>query len=128
MVIIMKEFINFNKCPCIYWKEKTKIEYLQRMVIVHSILYYELNESCIKDSKFDILSKQLVRMQNDAELNVLESTMYYYCLNDFDGTTGFDIYSKLNKKDKKYLMHIATLVLEKYNQGNGIKKKKEKTK
>ena len=30
---------------------------------------------------------------------------------DFDGTTGFDLYSRLNEADKRYLMQIARHVL-----------------
>ena len=29
---------------------------------------------------------------------------------DFDGTTGFDLYSRLNEKDKRYVMQIARYI------------------
>ena len=29
---------------------------------------------------------------------------------DFDGTTGFDLYSRLNEKDKRHLMQIARYI------------------
>lgn len=41
--------INFNKAPCIYWCDSVKISYLQRRIIIHSLLYYELNVNCISD-------------------------------------------------------------------------------
>ena len=31
--------------PTRYWNYKTRIEYIQRRIIVFSIMYYELNES-----------------------------------------------------------------------------------
>ena len=44
--------INFNKAPCIYWCDSVKISYLQRRIIIHSLLYYELNVNCINDESF----------------------------------------------------------------------------
>lgn len=32
---------------------------------------------------------------------------------DFDGTTGFDLYDRLNEHDKEYLMNIACHYLNK---------------
>lgn len=104
--------MNFNKCPYIYWSDITKISLLQRMVIIHSILYYELDSSVISDKKFDELSKQLVKMQRAAK-EKLKETDYYYCMKDFDGSTGFDLYGRLKKKDKirltRYAQHILRL-------------------
>ena len=51
--------IDFDQMPFVYWNEPTKISYLQRQVIVHSLIYYELNESVISDKEFDDLSRQL---------------------------------------------------------------------
>ena len=55
--------INFNKAPCIYWRDGVKISYLQRRIIIHSLLYYELNVNCISDESFDELCIQLLEMQ-----------------------------------------------------------------
>ena len=45
--------IDFSKMPCIYWSDSTKISYLQRRIIVYSIMYYEQNESCVPDKYYD---------------------------------------------------------------------------
>lgn len=106
--------IDFNQMPFVYWNESTKISYLQRHVIVHSLLYYELNESVISDKDFDDLSRQLVKMQRDAQKDDLRNSQYYYCLKDFDGSTGFYIKSKLNENDRERLFGIAMVVLRNY--------------
>ena len=38
---------------------------------------------------------------------------------DFDGNTGFDLYTRLNDSDRKYLRHIASRLA-------GVKTKKKK--
>lgn len=108
----MEDAIRFDRMPCIYWSESTKISYLQRRVIVYSIMYYELNESCISDSQYDAVVKQLVRMQSHASSEVLEKTRYNYVMYDFDGSTGFHLYGRLSNADRMYLMEIAKSVLE----------------
>lgn len=102
--------INFDIMPCIYWDENVKISYLQRRIIVYSIMYYELGESCISDREYDALSKQLVHLQSSVDEAEFKKSMYYYAMYDFDGATGFDISSRLNEKDKKYLTHIAIML------------------
>jgi len=102
--------VDFDKLPMRYWDTKTKIEYLQRRIIVYSIAYYELNNNIVSDKYYDEVSKQLVVLQKENK-SVVKETMYGYVFHDFDGSTGFDLYDKLNKKDKEYLMEITQMVL-----------------
>ena len=102
--------VDFDKMPMRYWDTKVKIEYLQRRIIVYSIAYYELNNNIVSDKYYDEISKQLVVLQNENK-SVVKETMYGYVFHDFDGSTGFDLYDKLNKKDKEYLMEITQMVL-----------------
>ena len=99
-----------------YWSVKLKISTLQRWIIVHSIIYYELNSSVVTDKVFDANAKQLVKMQNDNPKTSAQSD-YWYVFNDFDGSTGFDLYHRLNKKGKQYLKHIAQVILNLYKAG-----------
>ena len=102
--------VSFDKLPGKYWSDKVKIEYIQRRVIVFCIMYYRLNTSCISDRDFDELSKQLVELQSNKK-DVAKQTKYYYALYDYDGSTGFHIYNRLNNSDKEYLLLIAKNVL-----------------
>ena len=111
--------MNINKAPVIYWSDKLKCNYLQRFIIIHSILYYELNNSIISDKKFDRACKQLVEFAKITK--DYNQTEYYYCFYDFTGETGFYLFDRLKKKDKKYLLNIANHVLKLYKGGGNEK-------
>lgn len=89
-----------------YWSNKLKMNSLQRWLIVHSILYYELNCSIVGDKVFDANAQQLVAMQKQFPKEA-KQTNYWYVFNDFDGSTGFHLYNRLKRKDKAYLKQIA---------------------
>ena len=80
------------------WDKITCIDFLQRKIILNSIAYYELNTSQLTDKQYDELSRQLVDMQKEVDI---KDTQYGYVFYDFDGTTGFDLYHRLNDKDKE---------------------------
>lgn len=111
--------MDLNKLPIKYWSIKTKIEYIQRRIIIYSIMYYNLNTSCITDKQYDKLSQQLIELMNSTDKSILEQTQYYYCMYDFDGSTGFDIPDRLNKSDKEYLTNIALYVLKLWSSEGG---------
>ena len=77
-------------------------------------MYYEMGESCITDREYDSISYQLVALQKEASRKEFENSDYYYAMHDFDGSTGFDIPSRLTKKDREYLTNIAYHVYEQW--------------
>lgn len=104
--------MKFNKnCE---WTKKDKIEGLQRWLIVQSILYYELDFNLVDDKMWDANAKQLVEYMEKWP-NGLKKSQYYYCMNDFDGSTGFDLYGRLKKKDRVYLMNISLALKSRNN-------------
>ena len=107
---VYEDVINFNTMPSVYWDDNVKISYLQRRIIVYSIMYYEFDESCVPDSVYDGISHQLVRLQKSATEAEFKKSRYYYAMYDFDGSTGFDIPSRLTKDDYNHLWKIATMV------------------
>lgn len=97
----------------IYWTEKLKIDFLQRVILIHSYLYYEANNSVWTDKHYDEVSKQLVKLQNEHDRNAIKyNTQYGYVFYDFDGTTGFDLWDRLKKKDKQMIAGIAERILK----------------
>lgn len=106
----MEKGICFDNMPCVYWDDSTKISYLQRRVIVYSIMYYEMDESCTSDKQYDAISQQLVQLQKQCDVEQWKKSTYYYAMYDFDGSTGFDIPSRLTKHDREHLGQIATMV------------------
>lgn len=111
--------IDFSKAPCVYWSNTAKISYLQRRIIVWSIMYYEYNESCVSDNEYDSVSHQLVELQKKASKEEFEKSTYYYAMHDFDGSTGFDIPSRLTRKDRQHLESIVTIVYEQWKKDKG---------
>lgn len=96
-----------NKFPR-RWSLKDKVEFLQRKIIINSILYYYRDTNFISDNQFDEISAYLVSLQSQIEI---EETMYGYIFYDFDGTTGFHLYDRLTEKDKTYLDNIVNHIL-----------------
>ena len=101
------------------WDKITCIDFLQRKIILNAIAYYELNTNKLSDKQYDELSRQLVDMQKDVDV---QQTQYGYVMNDFDGTTGFDLYGRLNEKDKKYLMNLARYIFGSNTESKRSKK------
>lgn len=114
----------FGKPPAIYWSRKTKIEYVQRRVLVHSILYYDMGEQVISNADYDKLSQMLLKMMGKAVKESKES-VYAETFDGYDGSTGFDLLPRLHRSDKKEylkLVEIAEMVLRRYNDKKGAKK------
>ena len=77
-----------------YWEEKTKIELLQKWIIIHSIIYYQLDEMVAPDWLFDENCKQLTKFII-AHPEAFISSKYYKYFKNWNGSTGFDLFSKL---------------------------------
>lgn len=88
--------------------EVDKINHLQRKIILNSIMYYNYNKSFLTDYYYDQMSHQLVELQKEYNSqkgkSVKKDTRYGYMMHDFDGSTGFDLYNKLNEEDEKNLL------------------------
>lgn len=80
-----------------YWGNTTKIQVLQRWVLIHSFLYYELDYSFVDDHAYDSNTKQLVDMMNEYP-DEASQTRYAYAFEGYDGSTGYDLLSKLSKE------------------------------
>ena len=47
----------------VYWTDKLKIDFLQRVILIHSYLYYEADNSVWSDRKYDEVARQLTNIQ-----------------------------------------------------------------
>lgn len=111
--------VDFTKMPAKYWSNTTKASYLQRRIIVYSIMYYENDESCVSDKYYDDISHQLVKIMQQSTKEEMEATTYWYAMHDFDGSTGFYIQGRLTKKDNQYLTMIANKVHDQWKREGG---------
>ena len=106
---------DFNKGCWIYLDNVHKCNFLQRVILINSIMYYELNTTKMSDKQFDEVCKQLLELKNHTPSYYM--TEYYYVFKDFDGTTGFDLFHRLNRRDKKYLLNITKFILKDGGKG-----------
>ena len=84
-----------------------QISRLQRIIILHSYIYYELNDNVISDREYDLKSKQLVKYKNDYP-DLWKQTEYYKQFgDDYNGSTGFSLYRDLNKHQQAIIRCIA---------------------
>ena len=95
----------------VYWTDKLKVEFLQRTILIHSYLYYELNSNIWTDKHFDEVAKQLVELQDRYSKLWIDRTQYGYAFYDFDGTTGFDLWGRLSMQDRAKITGIAGRIL-----------------
>ncbi|MGG0487216.1 hypothetical protein ABEY65_28100 [Priestia aryabhattai] len=67
-----------------------KMNRRQRQLLVHSFLYYQLNENIIDDSTFDLWSKELADLMA-AHPKISEKSAYFEGFKTFDGSSGYDL-------------------------------------
>lgn len=56
------------------------------------------------------MSTEIQREHNKRWL--FHNTKYGYCMYDFDGTTGFDLWSRLNVMDKQFIGKLAKQIIK----------------
>lgn len=85
------------------------IDFLQRFIIVHSYIYYELSDNIISDKEYDERAKELVEYKNKYP-ELWKSSMYYKQFgDDYNGATGFTLYHELDEKQKEIIRSIAAM-------------------
>lgn len=92
------------------------INFLQRGIIVHSYLYYELDSSIIPDQEFDKKARELVALKNTYP-DLWKASEYYYIFGDeYTGATGFHLYHGLTKPKQEIIRAIADILLNNYQK------------
>lgn len=85
------------------------INFLQRFIIVHSYIYYELDDNIISDKEYDAKSRELVKYKN-VYPDLWKTSEYYEQFGDeYNGSTGFTLYHELNDKQKTIIRVIANM-------------------
>ena len=85
------------------------INFLQRFIIVHSYIYYELDDNVISDKEYDARARELVKYKNEYPELWLSSEYCKQFGDDYNGATGFTLYHDLNNKQKTIIRSIASM-------------------
>ena len=90
-----------------HWSLLTKIDYLQRKILLNSIAYYEYDASTVDDHFYDSICRQLVYLHEiyneETGRDFSRDSEYGYVYYDFTGYTGFHLYSRLEPEDRYWL-------------------------
>lgn len=62
----------------------------RRQILVHSCIYYRLNNNLITDKQFDEWAYELVDLQKQYP-EIAEQAVFAESFKDFDGSTGFNL-------------------------------------
>lgn len=85
-----------------------RIQHLRMRILVHSYLYYELDQNILSDREFDALAYELVELQTKHP-EVSEAVWYERdAFRDFDGSTGFHLPYKQNE----VIQQIAQILID----------------
>lgn len=93
------------------WNIIDKINYLQKMILVNSVLYYKYDTNALTDYEYDSISEQLVSYMNAYPISKRISK-YAYVFDNYDGTTGYHLFNNLEADDQ----YIITLSVDMYLQ------------
>ena len=85
------------------------MSWLQRFVIVHSVIYYELNDNAISDQVYDAKSKELVEFKNRYPELWKETEYYKQFGDDYNGSTGFTLFHDLDEHQQDIIMSIVNM-------------------
>ena len=83
-----------NKTYEIFQGEELKIaELIQQrrlQILVHSCIYYNMNQNIIADATWDKWARELVNLQADYP-DIAKEVIWSEAFDGFDGSTGFDL-------------------------------------
>lgn len=93
------------------WDDVTRISHMQRKILMCSVAYYEFDESPVDDFTYDRWAHELARMMQQCK--DVDKTRYYYAFYDYEGSTGYHLYSRLTDEDKYLITRSVSIGLNK---------------
>lgn len=83
------------------------IDFLQRFIILHSYIYYELNSNLISDKQYDEKARELTDYKNRYP-ELWKQSMYHMQFgDDYNGATGFTLYHDLDEHQKEIIRSLV---------------------
>lgn len=81
---VVNEPINYSN------KIASKIQQRRYQILVHSLIYYELDTNLVSDSKWASWAMELVQLQKDYP-DIASKVIFADAFKNFDGSTGFNL-------------------------------------
>ena len=76
-----------------------KINQRRRQIMIHSYIYYELNDNIVTDAQWSQWAKELVWLQQEFA-DISKEGVYYDQFRKFDASTGFDFEYPIEIKNR----------------------------
>lgn len=97
-----------------YWNSKDKIELLQKWLLVHSAIYYDLNDNIVTDSIYDSNSNQLkaLMLLNKTDSNKSKWAKAFKGYEHISTTSGFDLLKRLNKNQRYEIIELGRYLIK----------------
>ena len=94
-----------------------KINLLERWLLVHSYIYYDLDQNVCSDEVYDGNCIQLYGMMNDFP-DEFKQSRYHSAFYDFEIGTGMQLYPRLEGFDKQRVVEDANFILNITKKGS----------
>lgn len=69
---------------------RTLIQRRRLQILIHSCIYYRLNDNLVSDELFDSWCRELVKLQKEYR-DISNKVVYAEDFKDFDGSSGYDL-------------------------------------
>ncbi len=83
-----------------------QINFWQRYIIVHSYIYYFMDNNIISDREYDAKALRLVEMKNKYPEEWKNSEYYEQYGDEYTGNTGFDLIETLTDRQMKIIQSV----------------------
>lgn len=87
-----------------------RIELYQRWILVHSYLYYELDDPIKQDEEFDLVVRSCLGLMEKNRKYKNHKTRYSHIFEKFNGSC-FNLYNKCPEELKKLIKEDAKMIL-----------------
>ena len=114
----MKTYEEFNGD---FLKIAETIQQRRFQMLIHSCIYYELNQNLISDKKWDMWARELRDLQNTYP-DISKRVQLYEEFKDWDASTGAFLPIK-----EKWVVNRAKWLLANYNNSTEIKETNQET-
>ena len=99
-----------------YMSNAEKLSGLQRFILVHCYLYYEMDNPVISDASYTELCEQYEEVLAQSSESDKECSRFWHAFDDFDVSTGADLQSRLKADEAQYIGQIAWGVAGAYDK------------